>query len=257
MSYEQIISSVSLRLGCFAAAVSMIATCNILKRRRQRLAATRQLQNQITSNSLHVVAGGLDSNRISLRKEEVLKCLMLRKSVANVDLCSLNIAECQQNEKSRKAFLRETTYPMNQNHDDTSLSAISTNKGQYANALECIDINIPTNPDSTNLGVPYLFEDEESTQKVSTDNKSNLKCLSTCTICLVMFDEEEVLAWSRNPACNHAFHQECIIPWLMNHDECPNCRSNYFNFANEIEKESKGAECSHLTLDYGATAADQ
>jgi len=33
------------------------------------------------------------------------------------------------------------------------------------------------------------------------------------------------LSWSQDLKCEHIFHNECLIPWLMNHDECPYCRT--------------------------------
>ena len=41
-----------------------------------------------------------------------------------------------------------------------------------------------------------------------------------CAICLEDFEIEEVLV----TPCNHIFHEECIIPWVKSHDQCPVCR---------------------------------
>ncbi|RVW32956.1 E3 ubiquitin-protein ligase RNF126 [Vitis vinifera] len=41
-----------------------------------------------------------------------------------------------------------------------------------------------------------------------------------CPICLEDFEIEEVLV----TPCNHIFHEECIIPWVKSHDQCPVCR---------------------------------
>lgn len=48
-----------------------------------------------------------------------------------------------------------------------------------------------------------------------------------CPICHEIFQEGEVIAWSKNEVCCHSkFHGECIISWLMtDHNECPLCRS--------------------------------
>ena len=60
--------------------------------------------------------------------------------------------------------------------------------------------------------------------------------VSTCVICLEAFRVGDVVAWSRGTTlesatemCNHVFHKECIIGWLMHstemHDFCPSCRA--------------------------------
>lgn len=52
---------------------------------------------------------------------------------------------------------------------------------------------------------------------------------SICPICLVEYNEEEIVCWSKNPSCTHVFHRDCLLPWLMTHDTCPNCRCSYMN----------------------------
>jgi len=36
-----------------------------------------------------------------------------------------------------------------------------------------------------------------------------------CTICLASYQEGETIAWSSNPDCCHAYHQSCILDWLL------------------------------------------
>mmetsp|Transcript_7185 Transcript_7185/g.14429 ORF Transcript_7185/g.14429 Transcript_7185/m.14429 type:complete len:283 (+) Transcript_7185:65-913(+) len=67
-----------------------------------------------------------------------------------------------------------------------------------------------------------------------------------CSICLDHFSPNDTIAWakdggdntgnigyystynntSNNPsqACDHIFHEDCLIAWLQQHDECPLCR---------------------------------
>jgi len=48
-----------------------------------------------------------------------------------------------------------------------------------------------------------------------------------CTICMDEYKMGDMVCWSRKLFCNHAFHTECLLPWLMRHSNCPNCRSIY------------------------------
>jgi len=48
-----------------------------------------------------------------------------------------------------------------------------------------------------------------------------------CAICLTEYEEGDEICWSHNKECNHAFHRECILEWLIRHDDCPCCRHNY------------------------------
>jgi len=54
----------------------------------------------------------------------------------------------------------------------------------------------------------YNFDDEEG---------------ELCAICLVPFDEEELLM--RLP-CKHLFHWDCVEPWLQKNGTCPQCRKH-------------------------------
>lgn len=76
---------------------------------------------------------------------------------------------------------------------------------------------------------PTCCEDYESgsrtigvdvTKSLSEDHDENLEC----SICLEAFEEGEILSWSRSLKCEHVFHHECLVPWLMTHNECPYCR---------------------------------
>lgn len=69
-----------------------------------------------------------------------------------------------------------------------------------------------------------------STLKISirTDHDSTtLYSPKTCPICCEDYVKGDDIAWSKNEGCCHAFHTDCIVPWLMDHEECPMCRSDY------------------------------
>mmetsp|Transcript_109179 Transcript_109179/g.163303 ORF Transcript_109179/g.163303 Transcript_109179/m.163303 type:complete len:365 (-) Transcript_109179:128-1222(-) len=51
-----------------------------------------------------------------------------------------------------------------------------------------------------------------------------------CAICLCPYESGDVVTWSREVQCAHAFHTECIVPWLAKKQKdpkCPCCRQDY------------------------------
>jgi Ring finger domain len=62
-----------------------------------------------------------------------------------------------------------------------------------------------------------------------------------CAVCLCPYQIDETVVWSSNVACQHAFHQDCMIDWLVkmqNGTPCPCCRQE-FTDVTELEKETK------------------
>jgi hypothetical protein len=73
-----------------------------------------------------------------------------------------------------------------------------------------------------------ILDDDEEDEALIHKSQRNVDAL--CSICLVCYEDGDRLAWSKNPSCAHVFHEDCIVPWLMKHEDCPNCRCNYFEF---------------------------
>jgi len=51
-----------------------------------------------------------------------------------------------------------------------------------------------------------------------------------CAVCLCHYEEEETVVWSSNRACKHAFHEECVMEWLIKMQDgtpCPCCRQEF------------------------------
>ena len=60
----------------------------------------------------------------------------------------------------------------------------------------------------------FLHSDTNTTQKV-------------CGICLEIYNAGDDLCFSHNNECDHVFHKNCIMSWLIQHDDCPNCRATF------------------------------
>ena len=65
-------------------------------------------------------------------------------------------------------------------------------------------------------------------RKFSQRSSCSLYSPKSCPICLEPYKVGDDIAWSKNEACVHAFHLDCIMDWLMmGHDDCPLCRQDY------------------------------
>mmetsp|Transcript_8307 Transcript_8307/g.10237 ORF Transcript_8307/g.10237 Transcript_8307/m.10237 type:complete len:196 (-) Transcript_8307:82-669(-) len=56
-----------------------------------------------------------------------------------------------------------------------------------------------------------------------------------CDICLGEFKDGDNISSSHNMNCEHHFHKDCIIEWLIRHDTCPCCRRKYLTNTNNNE----------------------
>jgi Ring finger domain len=77
-----------------------------------------------------------------------------------------------------------------------------------------------------------------------------------CDICMIPYDVGDIVTWSRNPKCNHIFHEKCITEWISGTQRkktCPCCRNDYIY---EIEKTSKrrGRQQQQRSASASATA---
>eukprot|EP00529_Nitzschia_sp_RCC80_P001627 CAMPEP_0113488784 /NCGR_PEP_ID=MMETSP0014_2-20120614/26196_1 /TAXON_ID=2857 /ORGANISM="Nitzschia sp." /LENGTH=372 /DNA_ID=CAMNT_0000382509 /DNA_START=109 /DNA_END=1227 /DNA_ORIENTATION=- /assembly_acc=CAM_ASM_000159 len=62
-----------------------------------------------------------------------------------------------------------------------------------------------------------------------------------CAICLMSYDVGDKVIWSSNPNCAHAFHQDCVVGWLVKmqpETPCPCCRQEFTDLET-LRKERK------------------
>jgi hypothetical protein len=59
----------------------------------------------------------------------------------------------------------------------------------------------------------------------------------SCSICLDDFDTSSIIMTA---GCSHSYHRECILNWVGDHTDCPNCRAGIYD---QEELESILAGC--------------
>lgn len=65
--------------------------------------------------------------------------------------------------------------------------------------------------------------------KLKNGEITSRKVPNCCAVCLCSYDVGDTIIWSSNDNCKHAFHEECIVPWLTKNQlgECPCCRLEF------------------------------
>jgi len=124
--------------------------------------------------------------------------------------CSIKDTKCEQNEAENDAHERDDCN-QNHHHDD-----------------------IETGEQDSSLS----FFDEDTGQLKLRSGKLVPNC---CAVCLSGYRVGDIVTWSSNPECIHAFHRECVVDWLIKmqpETPCPCCRQEFTDLE-EIRKESK------------------
>lgn len=106
-----------------------------------------------------------------------------------------------------------------------SSSSSSSNHHLSSQSLESIVSSSSTN-NSTKMD-----NSADSNKAPSPEEEDLLKSVpNNCAICLSEYVSGDTIVTSCNPMCPHAFHQECIVEWLVKMQvgaPCPCCRRTF------------------------------
>jgi hypothetical protein len=81
--------------------------------------------------------------------------------------------------------------------------------------------------------IPAIGEENEDVEQPTRDLST------TCTMCSICIDEFEAgERLTLLPRCQHAFHGDCIKPWLLERQGCcPLCKSNVLNSGQDTDSD--------------------
>lgn len=191
------------------------------------------------------------------RKNTILSILLLRRITKIDNQGGVEFSESKdfaQQEASTKFVLSPNLDQSNTSTDgknDPCIDVGDDNSLTVNSEKEHTDFTKKPVDEDAPLKETDYHVDEESreraitdTKKVSVqkDNNQEDQCLGIdCSVCLNHFNVGDELAWSRKLKCQHVFHSDCLIPWLMKHEECPVCRTKLIDdedlLDNEISEE--------------------
>lgn len=98
------------------------------------------------------------------------------------------------------------------------------NESLITKTVERHDIHIQQN-------VNNQENDQLESGGTGSENDENVTSQPMCSICLNSFHIGEKVSWARhNTACCHAYHPDCILPWLNEHSNCPCCREMFLDY---------------------------
>lgn len=66
-----------------------------------------------------------------------------------------------------------------------------------------------------------LYYRDNARNSSTEKNKERDEDEKNCAICLEDFEPRQVVMLT---PCSHMFHEECIVPWVKSHGQCPVCR---------------------------------
>jgi hypothetical protein len=104
------------------------------------------------------------------------------------------------------------------------------------------------------------FEKSESRTNASNDvekgtldeNEESSMVSPTCSICLAEYKQNDLVSHSSNPECQHVFHKDCILEWLLStigEAECPICRREFLPLLSDKENGCATEKSNHIVAD--------
>jgi hypothetical protein len=127
----------------------------------------------------------------------------------------------------RRARVPSDGYDESNKQTRTETLVVDEEQPQQDDRGSILDSIIANDDGST---MPPALPDEQRPNQCDTD-AGTVAHGAVCDICLGDYEIGDVIAWSKNVQCKHAFHADCITDWLTRRPTCPSCRQDYITIA--------------------------
>jgi hypothetical protein len=90
--------------------------------------------------------------------------------------------------------------------------------------------NIKNTDNESHISTSSYQDEDLEIQLLHGSKNGSRRVPNGCAICLSGYDEGDKIVWSSNEECKHAFHDDCILIWLVknqNGTPCPCCRCEF------------------------------
>jgi hypothetical protein len=81
------------------------------------------------------------------------------------------------------------------------------------------------------------------------------KCHIYCAICLAEYELNERVSWSSNQDCTHAFHEDCVVEWLVSLGRTKSKNKRFTDEPTESQLLNYQLECPCCRQDFISTKA--
>lgn len=128
------------------------------------------------------------------------------------------------------------SHTLSEDDDIKNLASIISSSTTRMTNREGIE-NEPASSPSSEDGVGFF----DTLRSALSTNRSSIRSSNKveCSICLMEYGAGEIISWAKDEACDHVYHQECIVGWLSTakrdgtlHDSCPLCRTKLLTDTN-------------------------
>ena len=142
-------------------------------------------------------------------------------------------------------------------HEEDPIPNDTANEGDVVRLDEAPleDENDLSDPE---LGYDCASESNNGYLQLRHASCSGRQVPNCCAICLGSYQVNEAVVWSSNPDCLHAFHEDCLVDWLVHSSRqqgtpCPVCRQAFTDLQN-FRKERKIRWDAGRAMDLGAVS---
>jgi hypothetical protein len=106
--------------------------------------------------------------------------------------------------------------------DDAPVESTTGGQDTPPSGEEAADVPQPSAPPTNSSPASCVMGSDDCESLAGEDE------MAGCAICLSHFKPQQLVCKSNNSSCQHVFHKDCMVDWLMKrHESCPMCREVY------------------------------